>query len=191
MKMSNSQSFDFNVLKRMTIDNLILNCKKYVEQYRSKSAASQFREAYKASRYDEVEHILDKTLEQIKTEINISEYQRAEKAVKDKFPDADMLFASSDTDEGSLKDNMGTSSGTIAVIVIIVAILVITIVGKVFYSKHKNRNIDVNNQTVGEVLSRGLKKDNSIIYTEKDKDLMELIHELSVIYDNTDHYLNN
>ena len=33
------------------------------------------------------------------------------------------------------------------------------------------------------------KKVNSIKYTKKDDDLMELIHELSLIYDNTDQYL--
>ena len=32
-------------------------------------------------------------------------------------------------------------------------------------------------------------KVNSIKYTEKDKDMMKLIHELSIIYDNTDQYL--
>ena len=189
--MSNSQSFVFSSLKRMTVDNLIGRCKQYVEQYVSKKAASRLDDAYKASRFDEVKHILEVTLERIKTKIKVSEYQKAEKAVKDEFPDAKELFVSSDTNEGSHDDNMGTGSGMVAVIVIIVAILVAAIVGTVLYLKFKGRNIDVNNQTVGEVLSHGLKKGNSITYTDKDKDLMELIHELSVIYDNTDKYLNS
>ena len=134
--------------------------------------------------------ILEKTLERIKSKIKISEYQKAEKAVKDEFPDANELFTSSDTNERSQDDNMGTGSGMVAVIVIIVAILVFAIVGTVLYLKFKGRSIDVNNQTVGEVLSHELNKGNSIKYTEKDKDLMELIRELSVIYDNTDQYLN-
>lgn len=189
--MSNSQSFVFSSLKRMTVDNLIGRCKQYVEQYVSKKAASRLDDAYKASRFDEVKHILEVTLERIKTKIKVSEYQKAEKAVKDEFPDAKELFVSSDTNEGSHDDNMGTGSGMVAVIVIIVAIFVAAIVGTVLYLKFKGRNIDVNNQTVGEVLSHGLKKGNSITYTDKDKDLMELIHELSVIYDNTDKYLNS
>ena len=189
--MSNSQSFDFSSLKKMTIDNLIAKCRQYVEQYLSKSAASRLDKAYKASRFDEVKYILKKTLKQIKTKIKISEYQKAKKAVKDEFSDANELFVSYDTNEGSQDDNMGTGSGMVAVIVIIVAILVAAIVGTVLYLKFKGRNIDVNNQTVGEVLSHGLKKGNSITYTDKDKDLMELIHQLSVIYDNTDKYLNS
>lgn len=187
--MSNSQSFDFSSLKRMTISNLIAKCRQYVEQYLSKSAATRLDKAYKESRYDEVKSILEITLERIKTKI--SEYQKAEEAVKDEFPDAKELFVSSDTNEGSQDDNMGTGSGMIAVIVIIVAILVAAIVGTVLYLKFKGRNIDVNNQTVGEVLSHGLKKGNSITYTDKDMDLMELIHQLSVVYDNTDKYLNS
>ena len=187
--MSNSQSFDFSSLKRMTVDNLIGRCKQYVEQYVSKKAASRLEDAYEASRFDEVKHILEVTLERIKTKIKVSEYQKAEKAVKDEFPDAKELFVSSDTNEGSHDDNMGAGSGMVAVIVIIVAILVI--VAAFLYLRFKDRGIDVNNKTVGEVLSHGVKKGNIIKYTEKDKDLVELLHELSVIYDNTDQYLNS
>jgi hypothetical protein len=86
---------------------------------------------------------------------------------------------------------MGAGSGMVAVIVIIVAILVVAVVAAFLYLRFKDRGIDVNNQTVGEVLSHGVKKGNSIKYTEKDKDLVELLHELSVIYDNTDQYLNS
>lgn len=189
--MSNSKSFDFSSLNRMTIGNLIAKCRQYVEQYLSKSAATCLDNAYNESRFDEVKFILEKTLDRIKTKIKISEYQKAEKAVKDEFPDAKELFVSSDTNEGSQDDNMGTSSGIVAVIVIIVAIIVFAIVGTALYLKFKGRNINVNNQTVGEVLSHGLKKGNIITYTDKDKDLMKLIHELAVIYDNTDQYLNS
>ena len=189
--MSNSQSFDFSSLKRMTVDNLIGRCKQYVEQYVSKEAASRLDDAYKASRFDEVKHILEVTRERIKTKIRVSEYQKAEKAVKDEFPDAKELFVTSDTNEGSHDDNMGAGSGMVAVIVIIVAILVVAVVAAFLYLRFKDSGIDVNNQTVGEVLSHGVKKGNSIKYTEKDKDLVELLHELSVIYDNTDQYLNS
>ena len=189
--MSNSQSFDFSSLKRMTVDNLIGRCKQYVEQYVSKEAASRLDNAYKASRFDEVKHILEVTLERIKAKIKVSEYQKAEKAVKVEFPDAKEQFVSSDINEGGQNDNMGAGSGMVAVIVIIVAILVVSVVATFLYLRFKGKGIYINNQTVGEVLSHRVKKGNGIKYTEKDKDLMELIHELSVIYDNTDQYLNS
>lgn len=189
--MSNLQSFYFSSLKSMTIDNLIGRCKQYVEQYLSKSAASRLENANKALRFDEVISILETTLERIKTKTKISEYQRAEKAVRDEFPDAKDLFAFSDINEGSYDDNMDTDSGIFPVIVIIFSILVVAVVRTVLRTESKDKSIDVINQTVGDVLSHGIKKGNSIKYTEKDKDLMELIHELSVIYDNTDKYLNS
>lgn len=185
--MSNSQSFDFNSLKRMTTDDLIAKCKKYVELYLSKSESERFYKAYKESRFDEVRCILEKTLQRIKTKINVSEYRKAENAVLEEFPDAEGVFVSSNTDEGSQDDKMGTGSAIIAVTVVIVAILVITIAGLI-YLKIKNR-------TVGDILSALSQKDNkprkTYNYTEKDRDLMALIHELSVIYDNTDKYMNS
>ena len=84
---------------------------------------------------------------------------------------------------------MSTGGGmfTVFVIVVIVAILVI-VIAKVM---SKNKSIDVNDPIVDKILSPNAKKDNSIKYTEKDKDMMELIHELSVIYDNTDKYMKS
>lgn len=38
-------------------------------------------------------------------------------------------------------------------------------------------------------LKKGGKKMNGPKYTEKDKDMLELIHELAVVYKNTDSYL--
>lgn len=186
--MSNSQSFDFNSLKKMSVDKLMSLNQKYVEEYLSQEDADRFSRAYQKEDFDEVKRILKMTLERIKAKIKISEYQKAEKAVKDEFPDAKELFVSSDTNEGSQDDNMGTGSGMIAVIVILVAIIVVALL---LYFKPWNKSIDVSNKTVDEVISHGIKKGNSIRYTEKDKDLMELIHELSVIYDNTDQYLNS
>ena len=43
------------------------------------------------------------------------------------------------------------------------------------------------------IIILGLKKKNkkkSYIYTDKDRDMMKLIHELSTIYANTEEYLN-
>lgn len=186
--MSNLKAFDFNTLKKMPVDSLIMKCKGYVEQYLSKSAANRLDSAYKKSKLEEVEHILKETLKRAKMKIKISEYQKAEKAVLDEFPDAKKLFESFDSDGGGQSDNMGTGSGIVVVVVIIVAILVISIVGAVIYLKSKNK-------TVGEVLSLGLNKGNRTnnppAYTDKDRDMIALIHELSIVYDNTDKYLNS
>ncbi len=115
----------------------------------------------------------------------VSEFQKAEEAVLAEFPDAESVLATSDDNEGGHCNNMGTSSVLIAAIVIIVAILVISIIGTVVYLK-------VNNKTVGDILSLRLSKDNKApVYTDKDRDMMALIHELSIIYDNTDKYLNS
>lgn len=190
--MNSSQTFDFNSLKKETVDGLLSNCKVYVEKYLSADAARKLDKAYKESKFDVVKNILKKTLKRMKTKIKVSEYQKAEKAVLDEFPDAAKLFVS-DNDEGS--QTMGTGSGMIAVIVIIVAIIVFAIIISI-YSKR-------NNKTVGEVLSLSVEKvlsffkgkgnsaKNAYSYTDKDRDLMSLIHELSAVYENTDKYLNS
>lgn len=112
--------------------------------------------------------------------------------MKDEFPDIDAceFFLLYDTNEGSQDDNMETGGEIVDMIVIIVTILVLTIVGTIFYLKSKGRYIGARNKTVGEVFSYGFKKGNSVKYTDKDKDFMELIHELSMVYDNTDKFLN-
>ena len=186
--MSNLESFDFNSLKKMSVDKLFSMCRRYIRDYISKSAASRFDKAYKEDRYDDVKDILEETLRRIKSHIKVSEYKKAEKAVVDEFPAAIEIIKSSDTSEGSQDDIMGTGSGMIAVIVIIVAFIVIAIVCTFVYLKDHNK-------TVGEVLSFGIKKDlNSVKsqnYSDKDRDLIKLIHELAVIYDNIDQYLNS
>lgn len=186
--MNKSRSFDLNSLKEESVDSLILKCKKCVERYLSKSAAERLDKAYEELKYDEVKFILEETLKKIKIMTEISEYQKAEKAIMDVFPEAEKLFDISDNNEGSQNKKMGTGSGWIVVCVIIVAILVIAIISSSVYLKR-------NNISVGEVLMKRMNKDNSqgkaYRYTDKDRDMMNLIHELSTIYDNTDHYMNN
>ena len=166
---------------------------KYVEEYLSQEDADRFSRAYQKEDFDEAERISKSTLKKIKLMTQVSEFQKAEEAVLAEFPDAESVLATSDDNEGGHCNNMATSSVLIAAIVIIVAILVISIIGTVVYLK-------VNNKTVGEILSLGLrklglKKGNKVsdvpMYTDKDRDMMTLIHELSIIYDNTDKYLNS
>lgn len=188
--MSNSQLFKFDDLKDLTIDSFIFRCREYVEQYLSNSEATRFYDAYKESDLAEVRYILEKTLKSMKNRVKDSEYQNAEKAVMDEFPDFKELFFSLDNKKGRHHEEMGdenmsTGSGMIAVIVILIAI-VIAIVGTC---------LKIKNKTVGEVLSSGSKKNNGSgktnEYSDKDRDLLELIHQLSIIYDNTEKYLDN
>ena len=186
--MSDSQSFDFNSLKNMPVDKLMSLAQKYVEEYSSQEDADRFSRAYQKEDFDKAERISKSTLKKMKLMTLVSKFQKAEEAVLAEFPDAESVLATSDDNEGGHCNNMGTSSVLIAAIVIIVAILVISIIGTVVYLK-------VNNKTVGEILSLGLKKGNKVsdvpMYTDKDRDMMTLIHELSIIYDNTDKYLNS
>lgn len=186
--MSNSKSFDFSFLNKVTVDSLIAKCRRYVEQNLSKSDVSCFDKAYKASRFDEVKYILKKTLERIENKNKISE---SKKDLNNEISDADGLFISSDTNEGRWDDNMNTNSGMGGVNIIIVTIIVLAIIGTVLYMKFNGKKVNVKNRTVNEVLSNGFKNGNNIKYTDKDRDLIELIHELSAIYDNTDKYLKS
>lgn len=186
--MSNSKSFDFSFLNKVTVDSLIAKCRRYVKQNLSKSDVSCFDKAYKASRFDKVKYILKKTLERIENKNKISE---SKKDLNSEISGASELFVSSDTNEGRWDDNMNTNGEMGGVNIIIVIILVIATIGTVLYMKFKGKKVNVKNQTVNEVLSNGLKNGNNIKYTDKDRDLIELIHELSVIYDHTDEYLNS
>ena len=195
--MSNSQSFDFSSLKRKPINKLIGKCKQYVGKYLSETAAYRFDAAYKKSKYKDVWHILVRTLERIKRKIRLSEYQKVEKAVLREFPDAKELFEFLVSKEGNEDDINDTSGDIGAVIWIIVAILVIVcIISKNWVNEkcakireNGDKSSEIGELTVGDVLSLGNKDSNSINYNDKDKDLMDLLSELSVIYDNTDRYL--
>ena len=186
--MDSSKLLDFNHIKKITVDNLFSRCRPYVGQYLSKSALHRFDKAYKEARFDEVKHILEKTYKRIKTKMKVSEYQKIEKAIIAEFPDAERIFVSSEINEGSRNKKMALGNEITAIIVIGVAILVVSIICALVYFKV---NSSTNDKTVGEVLSIGNKKNKQQKYTEKYKDLMELIHELSVIYDNTDKYLKS
>lgn len=186
--MSNSQSFDLDSLKKMPVDKLMSLVEKYIAEYSSKEDAERFSKAYQQKAIDETKRITKKTLDKMRLIKQVSDFQEAEKSILDRFSDAENVLVNSDINEGGHSDNMGTSSVLIAAIVIIVAILVISIIGTVVYLK-------VNNKTVGDILSLGLSKGNKVnnapVYSDKDRDMMSLIHELSIIYDNTDKYLNS
>lgn len=178
--MGNTPFYNFDDLKNMTIDALIEKCTPYVKNYLSEKAAAGLKEAYAASNFKVVKHILDKTRTQIKNRIGFSEYQKAEKALMDEFPDFETILCSSENNEGSHSEDMNT--GTIIMLVAIAVIALAALAVGI-------RNLAVKKKTVGKVLSKGSKKGNHPNYTDKDKALMELIHELSIVYDNTDKYL--
>lgn len=174
--------FNFNALKKMTINQLMLKCTRYVARYLSESEAKRLKKAYKASKYNEVMDILNKTLKRMKAEIKGSEFQQAKESIIEAFPDAEGTIGTVKSNKGGQGDKMEIGSGTIAIIIIMVCILVIGILAKSIHPK-------VNNKTIGEIMSLGVSNDYS--YTDKDRDMMALIHELSIVYTNTDRYLNS
>lgn len=178
--MGSTPFYNFDNLKKMTIDALIERCAPYVEKYLSKNAAAYFKEAYAAEDLKMVQHILKRTRTQIMIRTKVMEYQKVEKAVKDEFPDAEMILGSCENNEGSHSEDMNTGTIIILVAIVVIAIIVVGI---------GIRNWAVKKKTVGEVLSKGSKKGGLQNYTDKDKALMELIHELATVYDNTDKYL--
>ena len=185
--MSKSQLFDLNSIKRMTIDSLMKKCKQYVERYLPQTDAFRFDEAYKNMRFDEVKVILEKTFNRIKTKIDISEIIYA--VIINEFPDAKEVLKISDIKEEDQEENMEASNEMNAIIIISVAIIVVAVIGAILYH-NRDKSKTVKNQLVSDVMSPR-SNSNYINYTDKDKDLMELIHELSLIYDNTDKYLKS
>ncbi len=189
--MDKFQVFDHCVFRNMAIDDLIAKCKQYVAQYYSKSAATRLAKAYRALKYEEVKSILGTTLELMKTQFQIADYQNANKVLKSMFPYSKKRFVSSDNSEGSSDGTMSISSGTVAIILVIVAILVIAAICSYNYLKNQNFKEEYTKKTVGEVLVDKPYNENNNRYTDKDRDLLFLIGELSIVYSNTDEYLHN
>lgn len=180
--MNHQNSFDLNSIKNMSVDNLMKKCKCYVEQYLSKNASIQFDKAYHNSDYEEVQKILKKTLKKVKANIKYSDLINAQRIIKRFFED---LSGNKNKNERSRRDNMDISGVMIAFIVIIVAISVISVIRTAICLKKNNKN-------VGEILSHGSYKSKNVNhYTEKDRDMIELIHELSEVYRKTDEYMKN
>lgn len=184
----------FNALKKTTIDKLMLKCTKYAKQYLSESEAKRLKKAYKTSEYNEVKYILKKTLSKMKAKIKVSEFQQAKEAIIKEFPNKEAIIKEFPNAERLIRtvkinkrgqgNKMEISNGTIAIIIIMVGILVISIL-----AKSKSIHPKVNNKTIGEIMS--LSASNDYNYTDKDRDMMALIHELSIVYTNTDRYLNS
>jgi len=183
----------------------MLKCKKYAKQYLSESEAERLEKAYKTSEYNEVKKILQKTSKKMKAKIKVSEFQQAKEAIikefpnaerligtvkinkrgqGNKFPNAERLIRTIKINKKGQGNKMEISNGTIAIIIIMVGILVISIL-----AKSKSIHPKVNNKTIGEIMS--LSASNDYSYTDKDRDMMALIHELSIVYTNTDRYLNS
>jgi len=181
--------FNFNAFKKMTINQLMLRCTKYVARYLSESEAKRLKKAYKASKYNEVTDILNKTLKRMKAEIKGSEFQQAKESIIEEFPEAEGAIGTVKRNKGGQGDKMEIGSVTIAIIIIIIIIMVcILVIGILAKSKSIHPKV-VNNKTIGEIMSLGVSNDYS--YTDKDRDMMALIHELSIVYTNTDRYLNS
>lgn len=188
--MNNRQSFDFKTLKNMPEDKLIKECADYVEQYLSKEKSIQFKEAYHDGKYEKAKDFVKKTLEKVTANIKNLEIQKAKIIITsflclEEFPEAETLFKS--IDENKERQNNTMHSNINALIMIFIAIIVVGIIGVAIYLKN-------NKKTIGDILSFSSKKkskNKKIHYTQKDEDMLNLIQELAIIYDNVDEYMKS
>lgn len=191
--MNSRQSFDFKMLKNMPEDKLIEECVSYIEQYLSKEESIQFKKAYDDGKYEEAKDFLKKTLEKIVASIKNSELQKAKTIITsllplEEFPEAKTLFKA--IDENGERQNNIMDSNINVLIMIFIAIIIIGIIGIIGVAIYLKNN----KKTIGDILSFSCKKkskNKKIDYTQKDIDMLKLIHELSVIYDNVDGYMKS
>lgn len=179
--MKNIYKSSIDDLTSLSVDDLIQKCKSYLKEYISEDVANSFIEMYESNNYTEVMNILQNSLKQIKNKVNVEEYNNILIMLQKKYPSINNIIDSSLKDERNKKKNMDINGILIALIVIILAILVISCY--IYFNSKKFK--------VKEVLNNAKINRSSYNYTEKDKDMIVLIKELSVIYRNTEKYLNS
>lgn len=186
MTMKNPNITAHCFLGKMPVNKLMKRCEKYIGEYLSKPEAVQFEKAYRSSDYSEARHILEKTLKMATLQHNSSDIQKVENMVSSEFSDTEKLLKNGESCKRRQDNTMTTNNSITPIVFILIAILVITAIGAVLYFKVKNK-------TVGEILSSTSHKNGNekkkISYSEKDRDMLKLIHELSLLYDNTESYL--
>lgn len=99
------------------------------------------------------------------------------------YPTTKRDFQSSEKKEEKQNDRMEVKGGKIIIIgIVAIAVSVLTNIKKII-------------KVIGNMLSWSLVKDkkskNEPYYTEKDRDMIELIYHLSEIYKNTEQYMKN
>ena len=178
-------SFDFDSIRNMTVEKLIQKAQVYVRKYRSKSDSVRLIKAYNNGDFEEVKRILNATQKAMNNNLRALDWIIAQTFLKQ------ALQTSSDEDNDKRRHRKkmeGLSSGVIAFIVIGIAILVVLALIGVAYIKTKER-------TVGEVLTSNSaerkKINNQTSYTDKDRAMIELIHELAEVYRKTDEYMRS
>lgn len=184
--MDNQHISDFIFLKKSANNKAMKKAQYYVGKYLSSVESAQFKKAYCESKYDKANTILQKTLQAIRDSITSSEENIAKDIVAREFLESDERLKSIFIDEKESDDNMidissGLRGGTIAFIVIMGAILALAVI--VIWVK--------SNKIDGANSLKKLKPQNSIVYTQKDSDMIELIHELSEVYQKTDEYMRS
>lgn len=183
--MNNNASFDFDAIRNMTVDKLMLKAQVYVRKYLSKSDSIRLIKAYNNGDFEEVKRILNATQKVMNNNLRSLDLIVAQTFLKQALEKT----KDEDSDKRRRRKKMdGLSSGAIAFIVIGIAVLVVAALIGVAYLKSKNK-------TVGDVLTRnsieGKNIKNQISYTEKDRAMLELIHELAEVYRTTDEYIKS
>ncbi len=176
--MNCKQIFDYIKDKyQELVDNLsqIEKLKQYAEEHISPSAAQNLEDAYLRSHIDTVVHIANQIV--IRCQIKeltkkLNSLCNCEEEILKEYPDAERLLKNTDDNERRQHDNMDFRAWLTPENLVVGAILVCAVVG-IWLSIRRPPRVD------------------DIVYTEKDKDMMELVHQLSDVYDNTDRYLNS
>lgn len=119
----------------------------------------------------------------IRTNISHLDYIKEEEIIMQTYPTTKRDFQSSEKKEEKQNDRMEVKGGKIIIIgIVAIAVSVLTNIKKII-------------KVIGNMLSWSLVKDkkskNEPYYTEKDRDMIELIYHLSEIYKNTEQYMKN
>lgn len=147
----------------------------------------QVDKAYPNIKYNSMKQSLKEIFKKIKAKTKHSEHQKTKDIIIQEYPKPKIFYKKIKAKEGR-NNTMNMGNGIIAVIIIIMALLIIAAI-KVFAYLKKN------NKTTEKFSTNSFKPKSDNHYTiqdrEKDKDMLELIHELSSIYQNIDEEIKN
>lgn len=164
----------FEEIKSQSLDALIRKvCELLAES--APKMKSCLERAYQRGDYREVLKCLQQSYNKVRQQLSSEMQQKIERIV----------FSSENTPQIEKQKKGGSNMGSwILAIVLLVAIVVIAWV----ISTKKKPN---GNESVGSYMQRSKTQQPQIKYTDKDRDMLELIHLLATITNKTDEFLNS
>lgn len=162
-------------IKKQTLDELIAAVCKYLEPEMSQRVLEVYRECSTSGNYRELRALLQSCYAKCKAKLSKEVQDQIERTVflSDEAPQ------SVETQEGG-----HSMKPVILAIVLLVAIIVVVYIILTRKKPGKTEN-------VGSYIQRSkTKAQPKIVYTEKDRDMLELIHLLATITNKTDKFLS-